>query len=172
LAGCSSFSRVRSWQLLNWAVTALLGRKHHHDLHPAHDNRHSTESMAQTEQGEAEPLSAAEVDPAAVACPCCSDDPVADLEKVRKMAEEMEQLAAAEAAAAAAGAARDEEGGGEAKVDADEQPVDNNNHDEENGLVPASQGGADDASRRKEVENKRLMRMSLNTALAIGCVTY
>jgi hypothetical protein len=155
-------------------VTALLGSRHHHHHHDPHPHHyhHSTQSSVPTDQEGEPPVavrdaaeSSAPVDPNAVACPCCSDDPVGDLERVHRMAEEMEQLTAAPVEPATQQDVEE----GETKLDVEGQAPLTTNDNEENNLVTAQQE-ADEASRRKQIESQKLMRMSINTALAIGYV--
>jgi hypothetical protein len=86
----------------------------------------------------------------------------------------MEQLTAAAPASPSEPAAQQhckvDLEGGESKRDVEggggEAPAIDSN--EENNLVTSQE--ADEASRRKQIENQKLMRMSINTALAIGYV--
>jgi ZIP family zinc transporter len=103
---------------------------------------------------------------AVAACACCSDDPVEDLEKLRQMARALE----------------DEEETKQPEDNNDDPlPLDSHGHPEEDGMVGAfetpSRANSVEEDEHEHAENKedanhshdaKLMRMSINTAIAIA----
>lgn len=148
--------------MLNQTVTWLLGGHHHHHhefrqgnetgqlssvSHPGGDNRPSPpENEPKEPEDEAKDRHDHPPHPRADPVPvCCSDDPAGDLQNLHNMAAEIENFEATQ------------------------------DHQWEGNQQNRSQESDDDDEARNnhqdhsaENENKKLMRMSLNTALAIG----
>jgi zinc transporter ZupT len=145
-------------QTLNYFVTYLLGGHHHHHALPEEGNKrtHSVSRSSDAQQPDDDPHQPQQPAQMSISCPCCSDDPVGDLEKVRNMAQEMQ-------------AVQDDEANAHNKQVTEEQ-VDEAQDNE----FTHSQSGANkdvdaEAHEHKEVAGDAdLMRMSINTAVAIG----
>jgi ZIP family zinc transporter len=159
---------------------------HHSHYHPSHDDdKNETQPISNADESvEAGASSHAhpktphshhktQADEVRAGCPCCSDDPAGDLEGVHQMAARIEEYETREhhqwdAQAAALnsenGSDRGSEhsghsGGEDKEVEqelGDTTPEDSTAEDDEDGDTPA------------ELENQKLMRMSINTAVAIG----
>ena len=141
-------------------VTSLLGgHGHHHGPIRSDGNRRTRSVSHQSDTQNQQPSEVQQEhqnpeNPAAVACPCCSEDPVADLDNIRNMADEME--------------AKEK---GEPSPNDDLQPV-----VEEGKCCDDSQCGAEECKEADEEDRedhtnhdeRKLMRMSINTAIAIG----
>jgi len=149
-------------QLLNHVVTSLLGGHHHHHG-PPHGSQPETHNSSSPdgESGDANSSSDAS---SVVPCPCHDDDPGKTLDTVKHMAEEMEHKEHEHQATTTTPT--------EARVTAANRSNSNNNSsDEEQDQEENVQADeTEDASHAHDDEEhkKHLMRMSLNTALAIG----
>lgn len=164
---------------LNYCVTSLLRGEHNyahsHGPEDSQKKTNNTNSVSRTSNEQATTAPAAthhDID-AVAPCACCSDDPVKDLEAIKNMAEELE---------------RDNNH----NVQAKEEPVEdqgghNHNHndhcmhehqgeeqktgdtgDEVEQSIQDSDDEGERQQRDKDEEEAKLMRMSINTALAIG----
>lgn len=153
------FSGVVIMMLLNYAVTALLGgHKHSHNI----DRPSSEKRLSDTEaQDEAVPTSVDNNGEANAACVCCADDPVGDLDNVQRMATEIDEFEN-----------RKHEAWDGEKHDnphPHQHTHEDGNKGEKQDDVVSDDSGDDELSHSSsKVEQKKLMTMSVNTALAIG----
>ena len=156
--------------MLNIVVHNLLGYKHddHHEGVPG-----STQDDVSFSDGRRNPIGSEEDDDeeeeAVMIPPCCAHDPAAQLDHVKDMAEEMEQK---EAIIADKRQQHDQEkkevisttpkAGEEEKTEIGHNDNNNNDNEEEVEDEEAKK------MRISQAESKKLARMSLNTAVAIG----
>ncbi len=120
-------------------MTALLGGHHHH----SHDDPIGRDTRNESRDSSADG-GAAHTEPVVDVprpCPCCSEDPVADLQTIQHMAAEMEHAEHSDTHSSQNAHSHDEE---------EDHAVENTPHV------------------RKEEDAKHLMLMSVNTAIAIG----
>jgi zinc transporter ZupT len=146
--------------VLNHLVTALLGghRRHRHQ----NDGKNDTQPVSNDESVEA----------GVHGCPCCADDPAGDLEGVHQMATQIHDYETREkrdwegqAAQSESGSERSAHGGG--KDEGREQAGTYTPEDDRGSDGNKKENDADNADPTPE-ENDKLMRMGINTALAIG----
>jgi zinc transporter ZupT len=144
----------------------LGGHHHHHNLPDRHETGRLSSSNIETADGqtghttpEDEREASNEPTPATVGtgtqesneisvpvCVCCADDPVGDLRQVQDMAAQIETFEATE-----------------------DQHWEGQGHSHNGGSVAGAENPSiDSGPDAHPPENKKLMRMSLNTALAIG----
>ena len=151
----------------------LRGKHHHHHSHgdditpPGNAVNRTTKSTdstqenntnanAQQKENEAQDIPR-KTEPVVGACLCCSEDPARDLESLQQMAEEVQ-------------------------VQHQDEPSMTNDHSSHDHFVPEengdeqgdsvnvgnAQGDAENEDKCDEHDEAKLMRMSINTALAIG----
>lgn len=163
------FAGVISMMLLNAGVSFLLGGKHDHDHEP---HKHHNKKLDDESDGEFRAPSVDRNAEPKIACPCCSDDPVAQLQKLQTMGQVLEEEDRAAHSATCLNHTHHHEsqsdGTKEKSEEAKEQEVD----DEKD------QNGDDDdrvekTDKQKDGEaphepDEKLVRMGLNTAIAIG----
>ena len=89
---------------------------------------------------------------------CCTKDPVGRLEKLNQMADELNEEASA----------KEEAGGVDMEMDIEDDFVDNLPLDDVGNGDDDDDDDEEDESPNTEEENKRLVRMGINTAVAIG----
>jgi zinc transporter ZupT len=157
---------VLFFQALNYMVTWLLGGHHHHHHHHDFPKDHITHAAKTQEITNVDDPSAPHPadDNAPLACPCCSDDPAGDWQAVQDMASEIEAVE------------KDHkvwDGIHEPDSRARPDSADSSPHATPFSATThhASDHGDDsshDALAEPTDESKKLLRMSLNTALAIG----
>lgn len=143
------FARLlaHSLKTLNEIVTRLLGGHHHHrhDHHDHHD-RSQKETRGLSQEEEAEPPKE-ETDVHGLNCPCHTDDPAGQLETLQHMAEEIETFERAE---------HDHWQGAQSEP----------NDSDDEGKEPEESDTTSVAPEERQ-DTQKLMRMSVNTALAI-----
>jgi zinc transporter ZupT len=158
--------------MLNSLVTFFLGGHHHH--HHQDDGKNDTQPISNAESVEAGAAShtpkthdthpATVVEEVRAGCPCCSDDPAADLEGLHQMAAQIEEYEAREHHQWEGQAAQSQNGsdrsGHSGKDEAQEQV--------DTAPAPEDESKEDDDAPPTQEENDKLMRMSINTAVAIG----
>ena len=215
-------------QLLNFLVTFLLGGHHHHGHghshhgadHLHHDGcggevghsachsgtRQCTQSSIVQDEAGGTTASGGEnaiTEEVEVGCPCCSDDPIGELERLQRMAEEMDLLEhqhqqpqpqpPTEVKQSQVEKEEEEKQDLDAPFPADRQKSDDDDDLEAGGYdSDAMRTGADDSqhlvgtedgeaghdvgpSEREEArlkEQQKLLRMSVNTAVAIAYVPH
>jgi zinc transporter ZupT len=169
-------------QALNLCVTKLVRGNHshshiHHDHAPAQlpttQSVSQLSSSNQAAQTSSTPTPVATTATPAVggqpACFCCSDDPATDLEAIKSMAEELQQREDVKVPAM-----RNDSRQGN---DLLEENADGANSDEAPIVEPSVESSDDDdqnaegndrADARRKEDEAKLMRMSINTAIAIG----
>ena len=115
------------------------------------NNTNANAQQNQTELQDPSPFP----EPVAGACLCCSEDPARDLESLQKMAEEVQH--------------RDEPSMMNDHSSHDHY-VSEEKEDEQGDFVNAedAQGDCENEDNCKEHDEAKLMRMSINTAVAIG----
>lgn len=146
--------------MLNYTVTLLLKGEHHHNHHhydhfdPADRRKNSTDIMRTSscdkDNGHCEAEKTSEDNANVSPCPCCSDDPAKDLERIKDMAAKLEKVDKGE----------DSWGG----VQDNELKSDESNDESDD----AEKGDTAAAKLAQEKENKKIMSMSINTAVAIA----
>lgn len=140
-----------------------MGDRHHHHSHggdltpPGNDENHRTKSTASTQSNRATAQQQPQRNPEPIsgACMCCSDDPARDLETLQQMAADVQQMH---------------------DTDTDEPQHGHESHDhgvpeenQEEDLEENEETKQGDAESTNEVQvDAKLMRMSINTAIAIG----
>jgi ZIP family zinc transporter len=138
--------------------TGAASHTHTHHTH-THTQKHHTHPAAEEVQ--------------APACPCCSDDPAGDLEGVHQMAAQIHDYETREnrewegqVALSQSGSERGDDSDGED----DEQNQAGTSTPEDDGGSDGNKENDDDAgpSQEDQEETDKLMRMSINTAVAIG----
>ena len=117
----------------------MLSGGHHRHNHN-HDGQQQQEATG-ANQGQQQQPTNSEV-PATISPPCCSSDPVGDLDTIQRQVAELEK---------------------------EQQNAGDNNDAGTNTAAPADDGDAEQQKDEAAVnENKKLVRMGVNTALAIG----
>jgi zinc transporter ZupT len=149
-------------------VTALLRGEHHHHSHGPVDSqpKTNTNSVSQSSNQKSAANNSSTAQDAIAPCACCSEDPLKDLETLKNMADEMERDNTEEVK-------REEldfehghshEHNDHCVDDDDDEPKTGGDQ-----IVEQSVQGSDDGrEQRHKEEEAKLMRMSINTALAIG----
>lgn len=149
--------------MLNHLVTALLGGHHHHHSHGLNETRNETrrssgeDEVAVAEETPANPTE--QVTP--LTCPCCSEDPAGDLEQVHDMAEEIERYEQSHA---------DEWNGVAVEHNDEDAPASElgNQSAAPSGDAPSEDVSQDVERHADKNDSQKLMRMSVNTGLAIA----
>jgi zinc transporter ZupT len=172
---------------LNYGVTYFLGGHHHH-YHPAREDRkNDTQPISNAEESvdvgagvvtHTHKTPHMHTEDVQAGCPCCSDDPVRDLEGVHLMAAQIEEFETREHHQWDEKAAAQSQNGSDRGSCCDHSQCagdDKDEDQEEAGGDTTPEGEGDSGSEENEeeddhvaVENKKLMRMSINTAVAIG----
>ena len=140
-----------AFQTLNHIVTALLGGHHHHHDHHHDGSQKETRGLSQEDENEAKEPETPELN-----CPCHTDDPAGQLENVHHMAEEIENFEQHEH--------EHWHGAPGARSDSD----DNEGQDEDRGESGGAVSEVSEEEIKQQKDSQKLMRMSVNTALAIG----
>lgn len=186
--GCF-FAGVILMILLNHLVSYFLGGHHHHS-HPHHEDeaKNNTQPVSNDESEPGIPTTTTTttakpptdgtepptvhahahttpVDVIVPGCPCCADDPVADLEELQHMAANMETF---EKEQHHHWEGVDRVTAPEEEVEGGEQGHAPKRHSTGDSSADANATDHDDDDQDSQGENQKLMRMSINTAVAIG----